>query len=237
MCIRDRRQKGVKHAFVSSGVRYDMLRNKQGETLPLHDTLVGEHTSGRMKLAPEHASPEVLKLMNKPGFEKYEEFEDEYKTACETNGKEQYLANYFIVGHPGTTLKHAVELFTKLLDRNYSPEQAQEFLPLPMTRAAAQFAAGRDPLTMEEVYVPSTEAERRTQKALVRWKDPANQRRVEAALTEAERSDLIPQFRKLLAIEEQRLSRGAGKGRKQARGKSRLFAGARASNPDLDPAG
>ncbi len=232
-----KRQKGVKHAFVSSGVRYDMLRNKKGETLPLHDTLVGEHTSGRMKLAPEHASPEVLKLMNKPGFEKYEEFEEEYKTACEATGKEQYLANYFIVGHPGTTLKHAVELFTKLLERNYSPEQAQEFLPLPMTRAAVQFAAGRDPLTLEEVYVPSTEAERRTQKALVRWKDPANQRRVEAALSEAERTDLIPQFRKLLAIEEQRLARGAGKGRKRARGKSRLFAGARASNPDLDPAG
>ncbi len=225
----------VKHAFVSSGVRYDMLRDKHGERLPLHDTLVKEHVPGRMKLAPEHSDPEVLRMMNKPVFEKYEEFETEYKNQCEAEGKEQYLANYFIVGHPGTTLERAVQLFSKLLERNYSPEQAQEFLPLPMTRAAVQFAAGVDPITKEEVYVPRTMAERKVQKALVRWKDPKNQRLVEDALRETGRDDLLPEFHRLLSIEKQRRSSTPDR-RKKKRGASKLFTKS-GSNPDMDVAG
>lgn len=232
-----KRTPGVKHAFVSSGVRYDMLRDKHGETLPLHDALVSDHTSGRMKLAPEHASPEVLRLMNKPGFEKYEQFEDEYRSACDSAGKDQYLSNYFIVGHPGTTLEHAVELFEKLLERNYSPEQAQEFIPLPMTRGAVQYAAGRDPLTGEEVYVPRTERERKQQKALVRWKDPKNKPLVEEALRATGRDHLIATFRELLHADRQKQARHGGKGRKQARGKSGLFKAGKGSEGDLDIAG
>ncbi len=223
----------VKHAFVSSGVRYDMLRGKDGKTLPLHDTLVKDHVPGRMKLAPEHADPDVLRLMNKPGFEKYEEFEDEYKSECERQGKDQYLANYFIVGHPGTDLAAAVRLFERLLERDYSPEQAQEFLPLPMTRAAVQYATGRDPISGEEVYVPRSMRERKVQKALVRWKDPANRRLVEEALREAGRADLLPRFREL-ADRAARL--GKGRARKGHRGSSRLFAKP-GGDPDLDVAG
>ncbi|MEZ5978332.1 MAG: YgiQ family radical SAM protein [Planctomycetota bacterium] len=201
---------GVRHTFVSSGVRYDMLRNKHGKTLPLHDTLVQEHVPGRMKLAPEHASPEVLRLMNKPSFDKYEEFEKEYRTSCAERGKDQYLANYFIVGHPGTTLADAVLLFEKLLERNYSPEQAQEFLPLPMTRGMVQFATGIDPITGEDVYVPRTMAERKQQKALVRWKEPENRRFVERALRDAGRHDLIPRYR--AALERELRSHGGKHG-------------------------
>ncbi|MHC4379244.1 MAG: YgiQ family radical SAM protein [Planctomycetota bacterium] len=230
----------VKHAFVSSGVRYDMLRDKQGNTLPLHDQIVNEHVPGRMKLAPEHADPNVLRLMNKPGFEKYEEFEDEYKAACEESGKDQHLANYFIVGHPGTGPTEAIHLFEKLLERNYSPEQAQEFLPLPMTRGMVQFATGKDPLTGEEVAVARTERERKAQKALVRWKDPKNQKLVEQTLRDNGREDLLPRFRELLDADQQKLRRH-GDRRKQRRGSSKLFAGARGSgageNPDLDVAG
>ena len=231
-----KRTKGVKHAFVSSGVRYDMLRDKRGNRLPLHDTLVAEHVPGRLKLAPEHSDPEVLRLMNKPVFDKYEEFESEYQAACEKEGRDQYLANYFIVGHPGTDLARGVALFEKLLERNYSPEQAQEFLPLPMTRAAVQYATGVDPITKEAVHVPRTHRERKVQKALVRWKDPANRRLVEEALREAGREDLLPTFRRLLEAELRRSGERVGR-RKQRRGSSRLFARARGEDPDLDPAG
>jgi len=226
----------VKHAFVSSGVRYDMLRNKKGETLPLHDTLVESHVPGRLKLAPEHADPEVLRLMNKPVFEKYEEFETEYQEACERQGKDQYLANYFIVGHPGTDLAASVRLFEKLLERNYSPEQAQEFIPLPMTRACVQWATGIDPLTKEAVHVPKGGRERRIQKALVRWKDPANAKLVEEALVEAGRHDLLPRFRDL---SRRAAEQGKGRAKKSHRGSSRLFAEpSRATgDPDLDAAG
>jgi len=193
-----KQSKGVKHAFVSSGIRYDMLRSTKsttrGELLPLHHDLVRSHTPGRMKLAPEHASPDVLRAMNKPSFDVYEAYEKDYKEECADLGKDQHLVNYFIVGHPGTTMKDAVLLFEKLLERNYSPEQAQEFIPLPMTRACVQYTTGKDPLTFEDLYVPRGGRERRLQKALVRWRVPENQKLVEEALREAGREDLLPRF-------------------------------------------
>ncbi len=192
------RTKGVKHTFVSSGIRYDMLRSTksqtEGELLPLHRQLVERHTSGRMKLAPEHASPDVLKLMNKPSFEVYERYEEDYKSTCEEMGKDQHLVNYFIVGHPGTTMKDAVVLFERLLERNYSPEQVQEFIPLPMTRACVQYTTGKDPITGAALYVPKGGRERRLQKALVRWKVPENRKLVLEALSEAGREDLVDPF-------------------------------------------
>jgi radical SAM superfamily enzyme YgiQ (UPF0313 family) len=183
---------------VSSGIRHDMLRGKDGKLLPLHHDLVAHHISGRMKLAPEHAAPATLRAMNKPTFDVYEAYEQDYKEQCASEGRDQHLINYFIVGHPGTSLKEAVHLFEKLLERNYSPEQVQEFLPLPMTRACVQYVTGKDPLTGEELYVPRGGRERRLQKALVRWKDPANQKLVLEALEKAERRDLVPVFLRAL---------------------------------------
>jgi uncharacterized radical SAM protein YgiQ len=186
--------KGVKHAFVSSGIRHDLLRNKKGELLPLHHDLVAHHVSGRMKLAPEHAAPDTLRAMNKPSFDVYESYEAAYRSECAAAGKDQHLVNYFIVGHPGTTLADAVLLFEKLLERNYSPEQVQEFIPLPMTRACVQYVTGKDPLTGEALHVPRGGRERRLQKALVRWKDPDNRKLVLEALEKAGRKDLVPAF-------------------------------------------
>lgn len=192
-----RQQKGVKHAFVQSGVRYDMLfSRKTGDLLPLHHDLVKHHVGGQMKLAPEHASAEVLRVMNKPDFTVYERYEAAYKKECAELGRDQHLVNYFIVGHPGTSLKQAAELFEALLERNYSPEQVQEFIPLPMTRGAIQYATGKDPLTGEQLYIPRGGRERRLQKALVRWKEPENRFLVEEALVQAERPDLLERFRK-----------------------------------------
>ena len=199
---------GVKHAFVSSGIRYDMLFGKDGELLPLHDDLVRHHVPGRMKLAPEHASDDTLRLMNKPSFDVYERYEAAYREDCRELGRDQHLVNYFVVGHPGTTLADAVALFEKLLERNYSPEQVQEFIPLPMTRAAVQYSAGRDPLTGETVHVPKGDRERRRQKALCRWKEPESAKLVEEALREANRPDLLTRWRKRVGGRKPRPERG-----------------------------
>jgi uncharacterized radical SAM protein YgiQ len=185
---------GVEHAFVASGVRYDMLEGRAGERL--FQDLVKHHTSGRMKLAPEHASDQVLRLMNKPSFDKYERFEERYRQACGEADKDQHLVNYFIAGHPGTTLEAAVELFERLLARNYAPEQVQEFIPLPMTRAGVQYAAGIDPITKETVHVPKGDRERRIQKALMQWKFPENRALCEEALRKAGRPELISRLPK-----------------------------------------
>ena len=112
-------------------------------------------------------------------------------------------------------------LFEKLLERNYSPEQAQEFIPLPMTRACVQYVTGRDPLTNEELYVPRGGRERRLQKALVRWKAPESRPLVEEALRAAGRGDLLARFRRLV---------GGGKGRGEGVGEMEV-------NLDLDTCG
>jgi len=222
--------RGVKHTFVSSGIRYDMLRSQKtrtkGELLPLHHDIVAHYTSGRIKLAPEHASPAVLEAMNKPSFDVYEQYEKDYKEECASLGKDQHLVNYFIVGHPGTTMGDAVLLFEKLLERNYSPEQVQEFIPLPMTRACVQYTTGRDPITRKELYVPRGGRERRLQKALVRWKDPENKRLVLEALQEAEREDLVEPF--LRALKRGASNPKFGRARPQA---------AESSVEDLDTCG
>src|SRR5262245_16173648 len=215
--------KGIKHAFVSSGIRHDLLRNKKGELLPLHHDLVAHHVSGRMKLAPEHASPDTLRAMNKPSFDVYESYEAAYREECAEMGRDQHLVNYFIVGHPGTTLADAVHLFEKLLERNYSPEQVQEFIPLPMTRACVQYVTGKDPLTGETLHVPRGGRERRLQKALVRWKDPDNRKLVLEALEKAGRKDLIPPFL-------QALKRRSGPGRRAEHHSA-------SESPDLDTCG
>jgi len=208
-----REQKGVKHAFVSSGIRYDMLKGKDGQMLPLHHDLVENHVPGRMKLAPEHASKGVLEAMNKPTFDTYEEYEEEYKSKCEDMGRDQHLVNYFIVGHPGTAIDDAVELFEKLFARNYSPEQVQEFIPLPMTRANVQYVCGVDPITRKDVYVPRGERERRVQKALVRWKAPESYRLVLEGLEQAGRDDLAKRFKNHPAVKRaQAEARRGGKG-------------------------
>jgi len=217
-----RRTKGVKHVHVSSGIRYDMLRDKRGEMLALHDDLVRHHVPGRMKLAPEHASPATLRAMNKPSFDVYEAYEEAYKSDCAELGRDQHLVNYFIVGHPGTTLEDALHLFEKLLDRNYAPEQVQEFIPLPMTRACVQYVCGKDPVSKEELYVPRGGRERRVQKALVRWKAPESRPLVEEALVEGGREDLLPRFRHLA---DQAKRRSRTKGAKSGKGL------------DLDPLG
>jgi uncharacterized radical SAM protein YgiQ len=196
--------KGVKHAYVSSGIRYDMLRGRDGKLLPLHHDLVAHHVPGRMKLAPEHGSDATLAAMNKPRFGVYEQYEAEYKEECRSAGKDQHLVNYFIVGHPGTSLDDAIALFEKLLERNYSPEQVQEFIPLPMTRACVQFVTGKDPLTFQELHVPRGERERRVQKALVRWKAPESRPLVVEALERAGRPDLLARFEHALRNQRRR---------------------------------
>jgi radical SAM superfamily enzyme YgiQ (UPF0313 family) len=142
--------------------------------------------------------------MNKPSFDVYEAYEKDYKDECKAAGKDQHLVNYFIVGHPGTTLEDAIVLFEKLLERNYSPEQVQEFIPLPMTRACVQFVTGKDPMTMQELHVPRGERERRMQKALVRWKAPDSRKLVEEALVTAKRPDLLERFRRAIRASKSR---------------------------------
>ncbi|HEY6100688.1 MAG TPA: YgiQ family radical SAM protein, partial [Anaeromyxobacter sp.] len=62
-----RKVKGVKHVFVGSGVRYDLAHHDQQNGQAYLKELIGHHVSGQLKVAPEHAAPDVLQIMKKPG--------------------------------------------------------------------------------------------------------------------------------------------------------------------------
>src|SRR5690554_3405101 len=72
----------VKKAFIGSGIRYDMLFEPTGnkETDKVNRQyfreVIKNHVSGRLKVAPEHTSDEVLKLMRKPSFRLFEKLTD-----------------------------------------------------------------------------------------------------------------------------------------------------------------
>lgn len=179
---------GVKHVFVRSGVRFDMAL-ADPKRLFLKD-LCTHHVSGQLKVAPEHVSDSVLRLMNKPGHQKFKEFTESFKTISAEAGKTQYLIPYLIAGHPGCRLEDAIAMAEYIRDQGRFFEQVQEFTPLPMTASACMAYTGIDPRTGEAVYVPSEE-ERAMQRALLQFQNKKNWALVRKALKLAGRQDLI----------------------------------------------
>lgn len=194
MLSRVRAVPGVKKAFIASGIRYDMLideKTTKGCSDQYIENLAAHHTSGHLKVAPEHTSDQVLARMRKPGFAKYEIFKQRFVEASKRVGKEQYLVAYFVSSHPGCTMEEQIALAEYFKKSGWSPEQVQDFIPTPMTPATAMFYSGYDPETMQFVYTPTTMREKRRQRALMQFRRPEFQGRVRKALREAGRKDLI----------------------------------------------
>ena len=182
-----RKEDGVKHVFIASGVRYDLA-----ELSPAYvRELATHHVGGQLSVAPEHSSPRVLEKMKKPGIESYERFQAMFATCSKQAGKEQYDIPYFISGHPGSTLDDMVDLALWLKEHNRRPRQVQDFIPTPMSLAATMYHTGIDPLTMTPVYTARGLREKKLQKALILYWDPAQQPLTREALKEAGRLDLV----------------------------------------------
>jgi len=180
---------GIKKVFVRSGIRYDYLILDKDEQF--FRELCEHHVSGQLKVAPEHISDRVLRKMGKPGRQLYEKFTEKFFDINRELGKEQYLVPYLMSGHPGCTLKDAVELAEYLRDIRYSPEQVQDFYPTPGTLSTCMYYTGLDPRTMKPVYVPKTQKEKSMQRALLQYRKKENYHIVKQALIEAGREDLI----------------------------------------------
>ena len=148
----------VKKAFVGSGIRYDLMSEEYGKEL------IEKHVSGRLKVAPEHTSSEVLKLMRKPAWEEYERFHRFFERINREAGLRQQLIPYFISSHPGCRNQDMQDLAEKCKRLNYRPEQVQDFTPTPMTLATTMFYTGLNPYTMQPVYVARTKEEKDKQK-------------------------------------------------------------------------
>ncbi|MGI5861899.1 MAG: YgiQ family radical SAM protein, partial [Myxococcales bacterium] len=167
-----RRIPGVKHTFIGSGVRYDGAQADSSHGERYLRELVAHHVSGQLKVAPEHVSARVLRLMRKPAFESFGRFREQFERFSREAGKQQYLVPYFISSHPGSTLEDAAELHDFLRANNWRPQQVQDFTPTPMTLATDMFHSGIDPTTMEPLPVDRDLDAKRMQKALMRWADP-----------------------------------------------------------------
>ena len=170
----------VKHVFVGSGVRYDLLIDRSSDEY-LHE-LCASHVSGQLKVAPEHCTVSVLELMGKPVFAKYEKFINRFETVNKRLGKKQYLVNYFIASHPGAHLEDALELAVYLAKNHIHPEQVQDYIPLPMTLSGSMYYTEKNPLTGKHLYVAKTHSERAMQRALLQYKNPQNKKHILRAL-------------------------------------------------------
>ncbi len=179
----------VKKVFVRSGIRFDYLIKDKNEEF--FKELVLHHTSGQLKVAPEHCSDRVLRHMGKPGIAVYNKFEKRFYELTKSVGKKQYLVPYLMSSHPGSTKKDAIELAVFLKKHNLHPEQVQDFYPTPGTVSTCMFYTGLDPTNLQSVYVPRTAEEKAEQRALLQYFKPENREKVLAALKKEERYDLI----------------------------------------------
>ena len=153
----------VKHAFVGSGIRYDLMSEEYARQL------ITRHVSGRLKVAPEHCSDNVLRLMRKPEWQHYLRFRELFLRINREAGLRQQLIPYFISSHPGCTRSDMKMLAEETRKMNYRPEQVQDFTPTPMTLSTTMFYTGLNPYTGQPVYVARTAEEKKQQNSYFFW--------------------------------------------------------------------
>jgi len=191
----------VKHLYVGSGIRCDLFSDKSYELrvksgadaskkLITHNSelitdnsgweyfreVVLHHTSGRLKVAPEHTSDAVLALMRKPSFSLFKETKRRFDEICKQAGLRYQLIPYFISSHPGCRLQDMAELALEMKKMGYRLEQIQDFTPTPMTLSTEMYYTGIDPTTMKPVYVATAPGDKADQRRLFFFYKPEMQR-------------------------------------------------------------
>ncbi len=156
-----RRVDGIKRAYIGSGIRYDLFDGSRYLA-----EVIKHHTSGRLKVAPEHTEDRVLNLMRKPSFEQFEQLHADFRTICKKEGLPYQLIPYFISSHPGCTERDMQSLSRKVLGKlNFSLEQVQDLTPTPMTLSSVMFYTGEEPYTHQKVFVARSQEDKRRQKS------------------------------------------------------------------------
>ncbi|BBE31914.1 UPF0313 protein [Tepiditoga spiralis] len=163
-----RKIKGIKKIFVASGIRLDLIFEDKIYGMDFLKELINHHISGRMKIAPEHASKKVLNLMNKPDFSITEKFIETFKKLNKESGKKQFFSAYIIAAHPGSTLEDEKYL-KKRLNKSFgfTPNQVQIFTPTPSTKSTTMYYTEKDPNTNKKIFVEKNEKKRKIHKEIV----------------------------------------------------------------------
>lgn len=162
--------KGIRHSYIGSGVRYDLFLDEKGfvdgSGKKYLRELMLRHTSGRLKVAPEHTEDKVLYYMAKPSFRLFERLRAEFDKINREKGTHTELVPYFISSHPGCTLQDMRKLASNKSLKGIWMEQVQDFMPTPMTTSSIMFCTGLDPRTMKEVFVEHDPERKKEQKSL-----------------------------------------------------------------------
>ncbi|MBQ8038219.1 MAG: DUF3362 domain-containing protein, partial [Proteobacteria bacterium] len=172
----------VKHVFIGSGIRYDLaLRSPE-----YIRELAKYHTSGLLKIAPEHVNDRVLSLMLKPNAKIFDDFCEIFLDESKKCGKKQYIVPYFISSFPGCGEREMLDVAKWLMDRRMFVDQVQSFLPTPMSAATTMYYTGYTPYLpiegQEPIWSAKSRNDRERQKAILRYHDPANTNMVKALL-------------------------------------------------------
>ncbi len=160
--------KGIKKAFIASGIRYDLISDDKYNGYNYLKEIVNHHISGQMKIAPEHVDDEVLEYMRKPGKQALVEFKKLFDKLNKESGKKQFLTYYLIAAHPGCKEQNMYNLkdfATNVLKMN--PEQAQVFTPTPSTYSTLMYYTEMDPKTRKPLFVEKDVHKKEKQKAIV----------------------------------------------------------------------
>ena len=187
----------IKKSFIGSGVRYDLLLHRhENEQLNQANRdytreLITNHVSGRLKVAPEHTSDTVLKVMRKPSFKLFKQFKQQFDQLNEREQLRQQIIPYFISSHPGCTQEDMAELAVETKAMNFQLEQVQDFTPTPMTLATEMYYTGIDPYSMKSVYAARNPKDKLAQRQFFFWYKTESKQGIKQSLLKMNRKDLI----------------------------------------------
>jgi uncharacterized radical SAM protein YgiQ len=187
----------VKKAFIGSGIRYDMILKETGNQQV--DTgnreylreIIKYHVSGRLKVAPEHTSDQVLKIMRKPSFSLFYKFKEAFDQVNRSENLNQQLIPYFISSHPGCHNTDMANLAVETKKLDFKLEQVQDFTPTPMTVATVIYYSGYHPYTMEKVFTAKNQKEKLAQRKFFFWYKREYRNEIKTELLKQNRKDLL----------------------------------------------
>ena len=188
---------GIKHSYIGSGVRYDLLLHRSKDeasnqaAMQYTRELITHHVSGRLKVAPEHTSDRVLYLMRKPSFSQFYDFKRIFDRINREENLRQQIIPYFISSHPGCHEEDMAELAVLTKNLDFHLEQVQDFTPTPMTNATETWYTGYDPYTLEPIFSAKSQKEKLAQRQYFFWYKPEERRGIEQSLRRIGRPDLI----------------------------------------------
>lgn len=188
---------GIKKSFIGSGIRYDLMLHKTKDdkinqsNKEYATELIKNHVSGRLKVAPEHTSDDVLEIMRKPSFNLFYKLKALFDDINKKEGLNQQLIPYFISSHPGSRGADMADLAIKTKELDFKLEQVQDFTPTPMTVATVIYYSGYHPYTLKKVFTAKDKKEKLSQQKFLFWYKKEYREAIKTELIKMGKKDML----------------------------------------------